>query len=178
MVPASADRPAADWDRILAWVEAGGGLLIGGQAWYWSYSHDDTATAYPANVLLNRVGLTGLAVTPRQLRRNLVEAIGRNEAAQPAPMRDVDDALLRLRGVLRDYQTALTCSDARFAVSPIEALRELTRLALLRTPPRTTVRLDDHALGHLALDRSSIAEDITDAARLGQFQFGPEDSPW
>lgn len=127
---------------------------------------------------LNRVGLTGLAVTPRLLRRNLVESISRNESAKPTPMRDVDDALLRLRGVLGDYQTALTQPDARFAVSPMEALRELTRLALLDTPPSTTVRLDDHALGHLTLDRSSIAEDITEAARLGQFQFGPEDSPW
>ncbi|MFC6234881.1 AAA family ATPase, partial [Leucobacter soli] len=127
---------------------------------------------------LNRVGLAGLAVTPRLLRRNLVEAISRNESATASRMRDVDDALLRLRGVLIDYQDALTQPDERFAVSPLEALRELTRLALLPTPPSTTVRLDDHALGHLTLDRSSVAEDITEAARLGQFQYGPEDSPW
>ncbi|MBN9613161.1 MAG: AAA family ATPase, partial [Actinobacteria bacterium] len=72
----------------------------------------------------------------------------------------------------------LSAPDERFAVSPLDALRELTRLALLPTQPSTTVRLDDHALGHLTLDRSSVAEDITEAARLGQFQYGPEDSPW
>ncbi len=127
---------------------------------------------------LNRVGLAGLAVTPRLLRRNLVEAISRNEAAKSERLREVDEALVRLRGVLIDYQGALSRPDERFSVSPLEALRELTRLALLPTPPSTTVRLDDHALGHLTLDRSSVAEDITEAARLGQFQYGPEDSPW
>ncbi|MBO1900672.1 AAA family ATPase [Leucobacter weissii] len=127
---------------------------------------------------LNRVGLNGLAVTPRLLRRNLVEAIGRNETAAAESMREVDEALLRLRGVLTDYRTALNEKDPRFGVSPLQALRELTGLALLPNPPRTAVRLDDQALGQLTLDRSSIAEDITEAARLGQFQYGPEDSPW
>lgn len=127
---------------------------------------------------LNRVGLSGLAVTPRLLRRNLVEAISRNESAKTGRQRDVDEALLRLRGVLSDYQDALAKPDRHLAVSPLEALRELTRLALLPAPPSTTVRLDEHALGHLTLDRSSVAEEITEAARLGQFQYGPEDSPW
>src|SRR5690606_9518853 len=34
------------------------------------------------------------------------------------------------------------------------------------------------ALGQLTLDRSSVAESLTEVARLGQFQYGPEDSPW
>lgn len=127
---------------------------------------------------LSRVGLPGLAVTPRLLRRTLVESISRNEGAKSPSMRDVDDALLRLRGVLTDYQHALGQPDARLGISPLDALRELTKLALLPTPPSTTVRLDDQALGQLTLDRSSIADAITEAARLGQFQYGPEDSPW
>ena len=127
---------------------------------------------------LARVGLSGLAVTPRLLRRNLVEAISRNESANPSPQRDIDDALVRLRSVLLAYDEALTSKDQRFGVSPLDALRELSRLAMLENPPTTTVRLDDKALGHLTLDRTSIAEDITEAARLGQFQYGPSDSPW
>lgn len=127
---------------------------------------------------LTRVGLPGLAVTPRLLRRNLVESISRNESARGTSLRDVDDALVRLRGVLNDYQAALGEADASLGVSPLDALRELTRLALLPTPPSTTVRLDEMALGQLTLDRSAIADAITEAARLGQFQYGPEDSPW
>lgn len=127
---------------------------------------------------LTRVGLRGLSVTPRLLRRHLVEAIGRNEAAQAEQMRDVDDALVRLRKVLLDYQQAMDRPDERYGVSPTEALRELTRLVLSEDAPSTTVRFDDHALGHLTLDRSAVAEQLTEVARLGQFQFGPEDSPW
>lgn len=127
---------------------------------------------------LSRVGLSGLAVTPRLLRRNLVEAISRNESAASTSQRDIDDALVRLRGVLLGYEQALSKKDKRFGVSPLEALRELSRLAMLEHPPTTTVRLDEKALGQLTLDRSSIAEDITEAARLGQFQYGPSDSPW
>lgn len=127
---------------------------------------------------LTRAGLAGLAVTPRRLRRNLVEAISRNENARGEQLRDVDEALTRLRGVLLDYQRALSTPDQRYGVSPLDALRRLTVLALGERPPSTTVRLDDQALGQLTLDRSSVAEALTEVARLGQFQYGPEDSPW
>ncbi|QZY53402.1 AAA family ATPase [Leucobacter tenebrionis] len=127
---------------------------------------------------LTRAGLAGLAVTPRRLRRNLVEAISRNENARGEQLRDVDEALIRLRGVLLDYQKALSTPDERYGVSPLDALRKLTVLALDERPPSTTVRLDDQALGQLTLDRSSVAEALTEVARLGQFQYGPEDSPW
>ncbi|MBO1806539.1 AAA family ATPase [Leucobacter ruminantium] len=127
---------------------------------------------------LTRVGLSGLAVTPRRLRRNLVESISRNENARPEQMREVDEALVRLRGVLLDYQQALDTPDSRFGVSPLDALRRLTTLALSERPPSTTVRLDDQALAQLTLDRTSVAEALTEVARLGQFQYGPEDSPW
>lgn len=127
---------------------------------------------------LTRVGLPGLAVTPRRLRRNLVESISRNENATSDHMRDVDEALVRLRSVLLDYRDALATSDERFGVTPLEALRELAHLSRGENPPMTTVRIDDQALGQLTLDRSSIADDLTEVARLGQFQYGPEDSPW
>lgn len=127
---------------------------------------------------LTRAGLPGLAVTPRRLRRNLVEAISRNENASHEQMRDVDDALVRLRSVLLDYRDALSQPDSRFDITPLDALRQLTKLALSEHPPTTTVRLDDQALGQLTIDRTSVADDLTEVARLGQFQYGPEDSPW
>ena len=127
---------------------------------------------------LTRAGLPGLAVTPRRLRRNLVESISRNENASSEQMRDVDEALVRLRGVLLDYRDALSKPDERYSVTPLQALRQLTNLSLGENPPSTTVRLDDQALGQLTIDRSSVADDLTEVARLGQFQYGPEDSPW
>ncbi|WP_258566538.1 AAA family ATPase [Leucobacter luti] len=127
---------------------------------------------------LTRAGLAGLSVGPRRLRRNLVESISRNENARAEQLGEVDAALTRLRGVLRDYRGALSGADTRYGVSPLDALRRLTVLALSERPPSTTVRLDDQALGQLTLDRSSMAEALTEVARLGQFQYGPEDSPW
>lgn len=127
---------------------------------------------------LTRAGLSGLAVSPRRLRRTLVESISRNENAAPEQLQEVDAALVRLRGVLLEYREALLRADERYGVSPIEALRRLTALAQSDPAPATTVRLGDQALGRLALDRTSVAEDLTEVARLGQFQYGPEESPW
>ncbi|MHA3725111.1 AAA family ATPase [Leucobacter sp. HY1910] len=127
---------------------------------------------------LTRAGLPGLSVGPRRLRRGLVESISRNENARGGQLRDVDAALTRLRGALVDYRSALNTRDPRFGVAPIEALRELTQLSLADVPPATTVRLNDQALSQLTIDRSAMAEAFTEVARLGQFQYGPEDSPW
>lgn len=127
---------------------------------------------------LSRIGLAGLAVTPNLLRRNIVESIKRNETVTAPQLRDVDEALLRLKGVMLDYQTALESEDQRFGVSPVDALRALTQLALIDDAPTTTARLDEVALGTLALDRTGIAAILTEAAALGQFEFGPSDSPW
>ncbi len=136
------------------------------------------ATIDGINHRLTRASLSGLAATPRLLRRNLVESISRNESARAEQLRDVDDALVRLRGVLLDYQTALSKPDRQYGISPLDALRELTRLSSTENPPTTTVRLPEQALAQLTLDRTSIAEALTEVARLGQFQYGPEDSPW
>ena len=127
---------------------------------------------------LTRAGLPGLSVGPRGLRRGLVESISRNENARGEQLRDVDAALTRLRGALVDYRKALKTEDPRFGISPLTALRELTQLSLSERPPSTTVRLNDQALSQLTIDRSAVAEALTEVARLGQFQYGPEESPW
>ncbi|WP_208317309.1 DEAD/DEAH box helicase [Canibacter zhoujuaniae] len=127
---------------------------------------------------LNRVGLGGLAVTPRRLRRSLVEAIRRNEVSNQQPAVDVDQALVRLRNLLIDYRDALDTEDKQLNVTPLTALRELAKLSMLPNAPQTTVRLSQSALQSLALDRSAVADALIEAARLGQFDYGPADSPW
>uniref|UniRef100_H3DA20 Si:ch211-210b2.2 n=1 Tax=Tetraodon nigroviridis TaxID=99883 RepID=H3DA20_TETNG len=44
-------------------VAEGGGLVIGGQAWYWSYSGGNVMTEFPGNKILNKMGLSLLATT-------------------------------------------------------------------------------------------------------------------
>ncbi|MFT4220796.1 MAG: AAA family ATPase [Microbacterium sp.] len=124
------------------------------------------------------VGLPGLAVSPPSLRRDLIRAIGRNEKAENPAVADVDDALVRLRGVLRDYRAALTTRHPILGVSPLDALRRLTDLAARTPAPCTAARLDFDTLERLADDREQPAASLASAARLGAFRFGPDDSPW
>ncbi|WP_233201937.1 AAA family ATPase [Cryobacterium sp. Y11] len=127
---------------------------------------------------LVQVGLPGIAVTPRTLRRDLIQSITRNEKAAQPRVGDVDDALVRLRKVLLDYRSALTRRDSALGVSVLDALGELARLAQLPEPPSTTARLDRHALELLAHSRGAAATTLIKAAVLGEFRYGPGDSPW
>ncbi|WP_419775788.1 AAA family ATPase [Microbacterium barkeri] len=124
------------------------------------------------------IGLDALAVSPTDLRRDLIRAIGRNEKATQPKVSDIDDALVRLRSVLRDYRHALTRVHDGLGISVLEATRTLTRLAALPTPPSTSARLGIRALEQLAGDRSKAASTLALAARLGEFRVGPDDSPW
>ncbi len=127
---------------------------------------------------LGDVGLAGLAVSPSSLRRDLVRGIARNEKAAQPQLADVDEALVRLRSVLIDYREALSRTDETLWVSVFECVAELSRLALLPHPPTTTARLSPQAVHALAGDRASVAATMVEAARLGEFRYGPGDSPW
>lgn len=124
------------------------------------------------------IGLPGLAVSPRHLHRDLIRAIARNEKATQPKVADVDDALVRLRTVLRDYRDALTQRHPRVEVSPLEALRTLTTIAAGTPQPSAATRFDIATLQALGTRRAEAAHALATAARLGEFRFGPDDSPW
>lgn len=127
---------------------------------------------------LTDIGLPGVAVSPRTLRRDLLRAITRNERASAPDVSEVDEAMVRLRSVLLDYREALTRADPVLGVSVLDCVTELSRLALLPDPPATTARLDRETVERLALDRAPAATTMIEAAKLGEFRYGPADSPW
>ena len=127
---------------------------------------------------LGDIGLPGLAVAPRTLRRDIIRSISRSEKAKQPQVGEVDEALLRLRKVLLDYRAALARPDATLGASVLDCVTELSRLALLPKPPATTARLTRSAVENLATDRSRAAEIMVAAANLGEFKYGPDDSPW
>ena len=127
---------------------------------------------------LGDVGLAGMAVSPSTLRRDVVRGIARNEKAVQPQLADVDEALVRLRSVLIDYREALSHTDGALGVSVLDCVAELSRLALLPHPPTTTARLSPQAVQALAGDRARVAATMVEAARLGEFRYGPGDSPW
>lgn len=124
------------------------------------------------------IGLPGVTVTPRSLRRDVIRGISRNEKAQKPRVADVNEALVRLRGVLLDYREALGRPDPKLGISVYDCVSELSRLALLPAAPSTRARLSREAVETLAHDRAHAAHVIVEAAKLGQFTYGPGDSPW
>lgn len=127
---------------------------------------------------MSGIGLDGLPVSPTQLRRDVIRAIGRNEKASAPKSADVDDALVRLRAVLRDYRGALTARRPELGVSALDIARELTVLAAAPEPPATKARFDAATLQRLKDSRRDAADKLVAAAQLGEFRFGPDDSPW
>ena len=127
---------------------------------------------------LSDIGLPGFAVSPSTLRRDLIRSIGRNEKAGPASLGEVDDAMVRLRKVLLDYRAAIARRDSGLGISVLDCLTELSRLALLPNPPSTTARLSRTSVERLAENRDRAAEAMVQAAKLGEFRYGPGDSPW
>ncbi|GAA1506842.1 hypothetical protein GCM10009761_06090 [Agromyces terreus] len=127
---------------------------------------------------LGQVGLGGAAVTTAALRRDLIASISRNEKVERPRVADVDDALVRLRKALVDYRSALTRRDPALHVSVLEALGELAGLALRPQAPATTARLSPASLTALAEGRDAVSRDLVRAAALGEFKYGPGDSPW
>ncbi|XP_056428954.1 TRPM8 channel-associated factor homolog [Hyla sarda] len=56
----------AEAEKIQQFVAEGGGLLIVGHAWYWSYSHPNVLSQYPGNKVLNKLGISILGATVPQ----------------------------------------------------------------------------------------------------------------
>ncbi|WP_165064804.1 AAA family ATPase [Marisediminicola senii] len=127
---------------------------------------------------LEAIGLTGFAVSPSTLRRDLIRSISRNEKARQPQVGEVDDALVRLRKVLLDYRVAMAKKDPALTASVLDCLGELSRLALMPDAPSTTVRLSRRSVEALANERDRAADAMVQAARLGEFKYGPGDSPW
>lgn len=124
------------------------------------------------------IGLPGLAVSPATLRRDVIRGIGRNEKAKAPKLGEVDEALVRLRKVLLDYRGAIARTDPELGVSVLDCLTELSRLALLPTPPATTARLSRASVELMAKGREHAAATMVQAASLGEFKYGPGDSAW
>lgn len=124
------------------------------------------------------VGLAGAAVSVDNPGPDLVRSIGRNEKAKKPNLKDVDQALERLRKVILLYREALTKKDEELGVSAEDCFQKLGNLSLLPTPPETTARLDHHALVALAGGLGQAAELLAKAADLGEFKYGPGDTPW
>jgi len=127
---------------------------------------------------MKAVGLAGVAVSSENPTPDLIASIVRNEKAKKPTLHDVDSAFERLRKVILLYRDALSKKDPELGVSALECFTKLGKLSLLPHPPETTARLDQTALVSLAAGRGQAAELLARAANLGEFKYGPADTPW
>ncbi|MDP4899520.1 MAG: AAA family ATPase [Pontimonas sp.] len=137
-----------------------------------------TATSDAIKDRLAQVGLQGMAVELSKPARDIIASIGRNEKAKKPSLGQVDQAYERLRKVILKYREALAKKDATLGVSALECFTRLGTLSLRESPPETTARLDAEALGALSPGLGQAAELLRRAAELGEFKYGPADSPW
>jgi len=127
---------------------------------------------------LLKLGLGGLAARVGDPRPDLIAALTRSEKAKKPSTTDVDSAWERLRKVILRYRAALAVKDPELGVSAIECFQKLGTLSLRENSPETTARLEPSALSALAAGRGQAAEMLARAAQLGEFKYGPADTPW
>ena len=129
---------------------------------------------------LDAIGLTGLTAAPNTARRDTVLAITRAEQAKRPELGEVDDALVRLRSVLRDYREALMRPDPVLGVTVLDCVSELSRIAIAAPQATTTARLGRASVERLASvgERARLAKAAQQAAALGEFRRAPGSNPW
>ncbi len=127
---------------------------------------------------LSDVGLGGMAARVAHPRKDLVAALSRSEKATKPSTGDVDSAWERLRKVILRYRSALSQKDPELRVSALDCFHTLGTLSLQENSPQTTARLESEALLALAEGRGQAAEMLARAATLGEFKYGPDDTPW
>jgi hypothetical protein len=131
--------------------------------------------------LMDRIsgaGLKGMVARVASPRSELIASLSRNEKVKKPSLTDVDSAWERLRKIILRYRQALAAKDPELGVSAAECFQRLGKLSLGDHPPETTARLERDALVALAPGLGQAAEMLARAARLGEFKFGPEDTPW
>ncbi len=138
------------------------------------------ATLGAIKARLEAIGLTGLVASPSSARRDTILAITRYEKAAQPESDEVDDALVRLRSVIRDYRDGLVRTDPVIGVTVLDCVSELSRLSVTTPEATTTARLSRASVERLAseAERRRIAGICQAAARYGEFKHAPGASPW
>ncbi|RTZ96059.1 MAG: hypothetical protein DSY41_01420 [Candidatus Poseidoniales archaeon] len=95
----------ADNQNLVDFMLAGGGLIMGGHAWYWSYSNSDVSHNYPGNKIAKT---TGLFVSPAWGSNNVDFRVVPHELTRPQA------AIEAIRADRIDNQT-LSVDDAAIA---------------------------------------------------------------
>lgn len=136
------------------------------------------ATLDGLKATFDNAGVSGLFVSPETLQHDVVKAITARERARQPFDEQVSEHLVDARTRLASYRHGLHRVQSLFGVSVHQTLGELARLTMHSTAPATTVRLHSDSVQRIANQRDAIAAQLKELAKLGEFQFGPNNSAW
>lgn len=126
---------------------------------------------------LSSVGLPGLAVRSNSTWVDLISAISRNEKARAQHLDEPRAERIRAETAIDGYFDALNQVDPELGVSVSQILRKLSEISALPKAPTTSARIPANLLlSHL--DRTEAIALLNEAAELGEFRFGPQDTAW
>jgi hypothetical protein len=126
---------------------------------------------------LSSIGLGGLGIRTHSTWFDLVAAISRHEKAQPA---DLDTAIsdrAKSEQAVSDYLDALARVNPDLEHSIGEILSKLASISLMPNAPTSAARISKSKLIQHK-DPTRALELLTKASELGEFDFGPQDTPW
>ena len=126
---------------------------------------------------LASVGLPGLAMRSNSTWVDAISAISRNEKAQPQHLDQPRAERIKAENSIDEYFDSLSQIDPELGVSVSEILKKLSEISAMPKAPVTSARIPaDKLLTHL--DRTDAIALLSEAAELGEFRFGPQDTAW
>ncbi|OZG52514.1 helicase [Pseudoscardovia radai] len=113
-----------------------------------------------------------------KLDSQLVTAVGFRGGEAGNRFDQLADELVGVRGRLNRYLGDLHARNGEWNVSAYQVIENLARISSNPTHPSTRVRLSADTVRRVADSKEAWGEKLRRAGKLGEFEIGPDDTPW
>ena len=126
---------------------------------------------------LSATGLGGLGVRSYSTWFDVVAAIARHEKAAVSDIDSARAAREEAQNAVLEYYSVLETKNEALGYSVNQILNTLAKLSLMPHAPTSSARIPkSKLLEHL--DKSTALRLLGEACALGEFNYGPQDTPW
>jgi hypothetical protein len=126
---------------------------------------------------LASIGLAGLGIRSAATWFDIVSAISRHEKASPVALTAAKEVRANAKSQVEEYFSVLSTKNQALHASVTEILSTLATLSLMPHAPTATARISKSKLLQHQ-DRTAAMVLLTKAFELGEFRYGPQDTPW
>lgn len=123
------------------------------------------------------IGLAGIGIRSSAIWFDLVAAISRHEKATPTELAEAKRKRIDALGEVESYVAVLNSKNEDLGVSADELLKTLSALSLMPHAPTSSARISKSKLLQHK-DPSGALRLLEEAFELGEFNYGPQDTPW